>query len=1053
MIAAALCTVTADPALAAPAPAVPAGPRPNATRLDFPLNAGVDATVDVGTGNLLVTTTDLTLPGVAKDVQLGLDFNSLLLASGSTLPAGTGGPGWAMRLGADTRLVSRSDATVLYLAPDGLQGVYTPVAGTSGYTTPAGFKNTLVKLSGGGWTLTDHATSAVSTFDTAGTLTKITDRNGNATTFSYTAGTLSAIASTRGGPGSRTANVTFSSGKVTKLSQQGDTGGSRSVTYGYDASGRLSSLTNAVGDVTTLTWDPATGDLAALGDGSSTVVSFTYDSAHRVTSVSRGNTTRPSVTRFSYPSGTSTLVAEPDTDQSQPVSSVPHTSYTLDATDRVAGAVDPLGRSRQATYTPFADVASTTSPAGHVTSTTHTDNSGESLNGVTSPTGATVTIGYGNPATPYLPANATDAQGNQSVVTYDGAGNPATSTNSGTGAVAKVSYRSDGTLASATDPKGNATSYAEDSATKQITSATPPAGSGLGASTYTWDGYGRLASVTNGAGDTTSYTYTDTDQIAQIAFSDGTPAISYDYNSSGYLRTRTDGSGTLTYTYDALDRLLERTATSGGGTLGYGYDATGNLTSSTNGQGSTAYTYDAANQLTSMTTPDGTTTAFGYDSDGRRADTWWKTNTDHTTFAAHTHIGFAYTGKIQRTTTSRNSDDTNLVFDTTYCYTPMTGTSCANSTPTYHPAGGLIVWSIDRLTGARSDYTYDAANRLTQVTNYHGHTYAYGYDANGNRTTTTIDGTNTQSLTFNTGNQITNTGYHFNTAGQQNHAPDQGVLTYNAAGQMTSQDSSTTNTTYTWAGPGMDELLSTTVTGGDTYGYVYGRNDANGEPLIDSVTKNTTTAYINHDPTGTPVSIDPAGGQPSYYVTDGQGSIVALVGSDGTVTGTYTYDPYGTITAQTGTGTATDLNPYRYTAGLIDRGTGFLKHGTRFNDTTTGRWTTPDPITHLNNPDEANPYQYAADNPVNFVDPTGSISLQGTLATIGIAVGFAAGGLLAAAACVGVVGCLVLGALAGGTFGALGGGVGGLLGGADYADTADNLFYGGLGGTLGALFP
>ncbi len=105
---------------------VEVGARPGATRLSFTLADRVSATVDVGTGNLQVSSKDLTLPGIGSDVQLGLDFNSLLLGAGSPLPAGTAGPGWAMRLGADTKLVVNTDSSVLYLAPEGLEGLFHP---------------------------------------------------------------------------------------------------------------------------------------------------------------------------------------------------------------------------------------------------------------------------------------------------------------------------------------------------------------------------------------------------------------------------------------------------------------------------------------------------------------------------------------------------------------------------------------------------------------------------------------------------------------------------------------------------------------------------------------------------------------------------------------------------------------------------------------------------------------------------------------------------------------------------------------------------------------
>lgn len=129
--------------------------------------------------------------------------------------------------------------------------------------------------------------------------------------------------------------------------------------------------------------------------------------------------------------------------------------------------------------------------------------------------------------------------------------------------------------------------------------------------------------------------------------------------------------------------------------------------------------------------------------------------------------------------------------------------------------------------------------------------------------------------------------------------------------------------------------------------------------------------YFDNDPDGTPLALHEASGNSNYYIRDGQGSVVALLNSNGTVTGSYTYDPYGTQTAQTGTNTAVNLNPYRYTGGILDRGTGWLKHGTRWNDTSTGRWATTDPITRLNDPNNANPYQYAGGDPTNRIDPTG----------------------------------------------------------------------------------
>lgn len=99
-----------------------------------------------------------------------------------------------------------------------------------------------------------------------------------------------------------------------------------------------------------------------------------------------------------------------------------------------------------------------------------------------------------------------------------------------------------------------------------------------------------------------------------------------------------------------------------------------------------------------------------------------------------------------------------------------------------------------------------------------------------------------------------------------------------------------------------------------------------------------------------------------YYLFDGLGSVVALIDTTATVQDTYSYDPYGTVTA---TGSIT--NPWQYTGGYYDSSTKLVKLGQRFYDPTLGRWTQRDPLP------QGNRYVYMGDIPINFVDPTGLI--------------------------------------------------------------------------------
>jgi YD repeat-containing protein len=40
-----------------------------------------------------------------------------------------------------------------------------------------------------------------------------------------------------------------------------------------------------------------------------------------------------------------------------------------------------------------------------------------------------------------------------------------------------------------------------------------------------WDGFGRLSTATDGAGDTITYTYDDADRITKVQYSDGTHEV------------------------------------------------------------------------------------------------------------------------------------------------------------------------------------------------------------------------------------------------------------------------------------------------------------------------------------------------------------------------------------------------------------------------------------------------------------------------------------------------------------------------------------------------
>lgn len=723
----------------------------------------------------------------------------------------------------------------------------------------------------------------------------------------------------------------------------------------------------------------------------------------KVASISQANTTAgspgTSVTRFAYPSTTQTLLARPNTNQSAAVSAVPRVTYTIGSSTRlVTNAVDEMGRVQAATYTPNGDVATATSGSGGTagtTTSTYGANSGDSLTSVQSPTGATSAAAYANTgaATQYLPSSFTDARGNTSTVTYNGAGNPLTSTNA-LAATATLTYNSRGQVSTATAPGNgtNATNYGYNS-TFQLSSITPVTGSSLAAQSMTYDNFGRLKTQTGGNGVTTTYSYDDNDRVVSTSFSDATPTVTNTYTHTGLPKTRVDAHGTTIWGYDQLGRLISRVNTYAGGTISYGYDKSSNLTSASDSGGTITYSFDDSGVPTKLTYPSGSGTkevVSVTDDQGRRTDTYLNPTTGLVDYVGHIEQQYDHSGRVSRSiATTSSSGSYSVVFDTSYCYnTAGTAPTCSTATGT---DTDKLQWERNNLTGQLTAYAYDNAGRLTTATQSGGTsptTWTYTYDARGNRTTaTTTGGTSTsQTLTFNAANQITSTGYTYDGAGNLTSDPN-GTYTYNGAQQMTSAIVGADTFDYKYAGTSQVEVLKQQIPFNDLK-VVYGRTDQHGNPVIEQTQFSTLTAYVENDPvTGQPLLLRTSTGGVSLYVYSGTGSPIANLSENGGTSGTTnTYDPYGLpdITSCSGCDIEFLQNPFMFQGGIRDIATGFYKFGNRWYDPTTGRWTQQDTLDAPLDPANANRYAYAGCDPINNTDPTGLLTCSEAFAVGGL---------------------------------------------------------------------
>jgi RHS repeat-associated protein len=991
-----------------PAPTVPvgSGPVPNATFRSFPISDKVSLQVNVGSGDALLTTSDLSIPEEGSNLNLGTSYNSLLTPS--SVAQGSNGYGWRQAEGVDVRLYlgSGSSGSVTFLGEDGTAGAFTaPASGSNTYGSPPVFHVTLTNAptstcSGSTYQMTWHATGEVMCFNADGLLTSETDRNGNTTAYSYNGdGQETSVTYTPDGNSSPlyTVGASYTGNYLTGLSESGGSTGTKNITYNVDSSGDLTSIAQADGTTITLGYD-SSHDLTSVENGAGVTTTLGYNSSHQVTSVTQPYSSCgcTGTTRLSYVSSTETQEADPNTNQSDVVSAVPNTTYTINSQDLVTKAVDPAGNTRSASYNSVNDVTSAANGlSGGTTNNTYT-NGGESVTASESPTGATSSLAYSNtnsgtnPTAEYQPSSEKDAQGNTTAFTYNGAGNELTAA-SALPATSKVTYNSDGTPETSTDPDNGETTYSYDSS-HQLTTITPPTSGSLKPTTITYDGFGRVATVTDGDGNTVTYTYDLSDRILKAAYTGGshTLTVTYAYDGAGNLKTQTDPSGTTSYTYNGLNETATKTATSGGGTLTYTYDADGNMTSAQDAGGTTTYTYNDLNQLSSLTDEAGMLWEFAYNQAGERINTWFNTNSSESSWAGKITTTYDASGRLTRIQAYNDETPSNVVSDTSYCYnTAISGTTCGSSTA---DDTSLVQYSVNNQTSTVSQYSYDDSNRLTKVTNDNGTTYSYGYDNDGDVTS----GAGVGSLTYDTSNQITTSGYGYDGAGNLISDPSNGTLTYNDAGQLISASNAGGSgngggsESFSYAGANQDEPLSD----GSATSIVYGLAGQDGQPSVDSYSTGGGTDYIIRDQQGDPLGMV-RGGDSYMFVTDNVGSVTGIVEYCGCTAATYGYSPYGMLAAKGAAlgGSLVNENLIGYTGSLTDDmtvgSTGYVHDGNRWYASATGAFTTEDANSYLGNPSDGNRYAYASDSPVNYVDPSGQ-SVYSCFEAVGLGI---AGGL------------------------------------------------------------
>jgi len=493
-----------------------------------------------------------------------------------------------------------------------------------------------------------------------------------------------------------------------RLSTKTD-GRSNTVTYGYepgcDCGDRLTSITDALGRTTSMTYDGMSRK-TSMTDANNHTTSYIYD-------------LRGHLTETDYADGTSTI-------------------DIYDTLGRWTASKDQMGKITQYGYDAEGQLTSVTDPLSHVTQYGYDDN--------------------GNLT------SVTDANNHVTTYGYDAA-NRKTSRTLPLGMKEQFGYDADGNVITHTDFRGKLTTYTFDNRypNGRPTGKVPDPTLGEPSVGYTYYSNGPRFTMTDASGVTT-YTYDLRNRLQAKATPEGT--LTYTYDASGNVASidssNTNGTS-VAYAWDAADQLRTVTDNRLGGMTTAAHTATGRpfTLSQPNGVGVT-YTYDSLDRVTSMLWQKGTNPGFasfgyGYNLRGQRAS-----STDVT--GREAAYGYDDASRLTSEIITGDLSGPSANGALTYAIDPVGNRSSRTSTlaalgpqsSSYDPNDELTTdgYDLDGNTTSSGGhmYGYDFENRLTSKD---GGEVTLVYDGDGNRVAKTAGGVTTQYLV----DELNPTGY------------------------------------------------------------------------------------------------------------------------------------------------------------------------------------------------------------------------------------------------------------------------------------------------------
>ncbi|WCT56200.1 RHS repeat-associated core domain-containing protein [Paenibacillus kyungheensis] len=277
----------------------------------------------------------------------------------------------------------------------------------------------------------------------------------------------------------------------------------------------------------------------------------------------------------------------------------------------------------------------------------------------------------------------------------------------------------------------------------------------------------------------------------------------------------------------------------------------------------------------------------------------------------------------------------------------------------------------------KESFTYDALNRLSQMSNTKGSStlsaYSYTYDNNGNILTVSesIDGgeAKTSTYTYDKLNRLataqridgSTASYTYDLRGnrktlsdtQEATATKESSYSYDLDNKLIAATINGTKTTIDYLPDGL-RSQKTTGTATTQYGY-----NGSGQVVSEKGSNGNTSTYIRGD--RVLVKKDQSASKDYYYLFNGHSDVVQMVDTSGTVVNSYGYDEWRNIAKQQ----ETVANSFKYAGEAYDSETGLYYLKARYYDPSQGRFLNEDSVEgQIDNPLSLNIYTYVNNNPL-----------------------------------------------------------------------------------------